>query len=82
MKPGGRLTYVTCSVLPEENVDQVAWFLEAHPEFAVTPFGEVWQATLGGTPPASADGSSETLQLTPALHGTDGFFIATFTRKS
>lgn len=82
VKPGGRLTYVTCSVLPEENVDQAAWFAGAHPEFTLTPFGEVWQEALGGTPPASADGSSDTLQLTPAMHGTDGFFIATFTRSA
>ncbi|WP_439542296.1 RsmB/NOP family class I SAM-dependent RNA methyltransferase [Hyphomicrobium sp.] len=82
VKPGGRLTYVTCSVLPEENVDQAAWFVEAHPEFTLTPFGEIWQATLGATPPVSADGSSDTLQLTPASHGTDGFFIATFTKRS
>jgi 16S rRNA (cytosine967-C5)-methyltransferase len=82
VKPGGRLTYVTCSVLPEENVDQTAWFAASHPEFALTPFAEVWRATIGGTPPRSADGSTETLQLTPALHGTDGFFIATFTRSS
>ena len=31
---------------------------------------------VGGEPPASADGSDETLLLTPARHGTDGFFIA------
>jgi 16S rRNA (cytosine967-C5)-methyltransferase len=80
VKPGGRLTYVTCSVLPEENVDQVAWFLGAVPGFVLVPFGEVWKATIGGEPPASADGSRETLLLTPASHGTDGFFVASFKR--
>ncbi|WP_072395126.1 RsmB/NOP family class I SAM-dependent RNA methyltransferase [Hyphomicrobium sp. CS1GBMeth3] len=78
VKPGGRLIYVTCSVLPEENVDQVAWFLGAHPGFALVPFGEAWRAALGSEPPHSADGSAETLLLTPALHGTDGFFVASF----
>ena len=34
MKPGGRLVYATCSVLPEENEAIVAAFLAAHPEFA------------------------------------------------
>lgn len=82
VKPGGRLTYVTCSVLPEENADQVAWFLGAYPGFALVPFGEVWRAAVGGEPPASADGSAETLQLTAASHGTDGFFIATFKRAA
>jgi 16S rRNA (cytosine967-C5)-methyltransferase len=82
VKPGGRLTYVTCSVLPEENGDQVAWFLDAVPGFALVPFGEVWQAAIGGGPPASADGSEETLLLTPASHGTDGFFVASFKRSA
>ena len=82
VKPGGRLCYVTCSVLPEENADQVAWFLGAFPGFALVPFGEVWRASIGGEPPRSADGSTETLLLTPASHGTDGFFIASFRRAS
>jgi len=80
VKPGGRLTYVTCSVLPEENTEQVAWFRGAFPEFDVIPFGEIWPAAIGGVAPASADGSAETLLLTPASHGTDGFFVANFRR--
>jgi 16S rRNA (cytosine967-C5)-methyltransferase len=76
VKPGGRLVYVTCSVLPEENVEQVAAFLGRHRDFALLPYGEAWRERLGAEPPASADGSTETLQLTPACHGTDGFFIA------
>lgn len=78
VKPGGRLTYVTCSVLPEENVDQVAWFRDAFPSFSLIPFGDVWAAAIGGDAPASADGSKDTLLLTPASHGTDGFFVASF----
>jgi 16S rRNA (cytosine967-C5)-methyltransferase len=82
VKPGGRLTYVTCSVLPEENGDQLAWFLGAFPGFAIEPFGQVWQAGIGSEPPQSADGSVTTLLLTPASHGTDGFFIASLRRAS
>ena len=33
VKPGGRLVYVTCSLLPDENADQVAAFLAGQPEF-------------------------------------------------
>ena len=33
MKPGGRLVYSTCSNEPEENAEQVAAFLAAHPDF-------------------------------------------------
>jgi len=80
VKPGGRLVYVTCSVLPEENTDQVAWFLKAYPDFTIEPFAELWQRSIGGTPPTSADGREDTLLLTPATHKTDGFFIASFRR--
>jgi 16S rRNA (cytosine967-C5)-methyltransferase len=81
VKPGGRLVYVTCSVLPEENADQVTAFLGRHPDFALVPFGEAWRERLGSEPPASADGSTDTLQLTPASHGTDGFFVALLDRR-
>jgi len=80
VKPGGRLVYVTCSVLPEENIDRVAAFLDRHRDFALVPIDVAWAAALGGTPPPSADGHKETLQLSPGLHGTDGFFIAILKR--
>ena len=80
VKPGGRLVYTTCSVLPEENGDQVAWFLASHSGFATLPWREAWAAGVGGDSPASADGSEEALLLTPARHGTDGFFIAVLRR--
>jgi 16S rRNA (cytosine967-C5)-methyltransferase len=73
---GGRLVYITCSVLRQENGDQVAAFLGSHPEFKIIPFAEQWKSTIGTAPPASADGSSDALLLTPARHGTDGFFVA------
>jgi 16S rRNA (cytosine967-C5)-methyltransferase len=81
-KPGGTLAYVTCSVLPEENRDQVAAFLDRHPDFAVEPFAAAWCERVGGEPPRSADGSEDTLQLTPDQHATDGFFIALLRRRS
>jgi 16S rRNA (cytosine967-C5)-methyltransferase len=79
-KPGGTLTYVTCSVLPEENRDQVKAFLERHADFSLDPFAAAWSARVGGAPPRSADGAEDTLQLTPARHATDGFFIALLRR--
>ncbi|HUE45541.1 MAG TPA: RsmB/NOP family class I SAM-dependent RNA methyltransferase, partial [Aestuariivirgaceae bacterium] len=81
VKPSGRLVYVTCSVLPEENADQVAGFLARHPDFAVVPFAEVWRAAIASEPPPSADGSDQTLLLTPARHDTDGFFVAVLARR-
>jgi len=80
VKPGGRLVYVTCSVLPEENTDQVAAFLARHADFALEPYAPAWREGIGSEPPGSADGREDTLQLTPARHGTDGFFIALLCR--
>ncbi len=83
VKPSGRLIYVTCSVLPEENIDQVTAFLAGAPEFSVTPYATVWTASaLATEPPASADGRTDTLQLTPHDHVTDGFFIAVLQKSS
>lgn len=82
VKPGGRLVYVTCSLLRRENTAQVRAFVERHKDFRVIPYGEVWRNTLKGEPPNSADGSTDTLLLTPASHGTDGFFIAIMERAS
>ncbi len=76
VKPGGRLIYITCSVLPEENTAQTAVFLDRHKEFSIIPYKDQWRAGIGGEAPASADGSNDTLLLTPAQHATDGFFIA------
>ena len=82
VKPGGRLVYVTCSVLPEENGDQVSQFIAAHPEFRPLPYPDVWRQAIASNPPPSADGSSETLLLTPLDHETDGFFIAVLERTA
>ena len=76
VKAGGRMIYITCSVLAEENTDQVKAFLAANKNFKIVPYAEQWKHAIGGVVPKSADGSSNTLLLTPAQHGTDGFFVA------
>jgi 16S rRNA (cytosine967-C5)-methyltransferase len=78
VKPGGRLTYVTCSLLREENEAQAEGFLAAMPDFALYPVSRAWAETVGGRSP----GGDEYLRLTPARHGTDGFFVAQFERHS
>ena len=80
VKAGGRLVYITCSLLPAENTEQIAAFLAANPAFSLLPYADVWRETLPGTPPASADGRTDTLLLTPAQHGTDGFFVSILAR--
>ncbi|MGD9816995.1 MAG: RsmB/NOP family class I SAM-dependent RNA methyltransferase [Hyphomonadaceae bacterium] len=73
VKPGGRLVYVTCSVLPEENEDQVAAFLAANAAFAPDQLS-------GDDIPARRRGHA--LQFTPLQTGCDGFFVAAFRRSA
>lgn len=74
LKPGGRLVYATCSVLPEENEAIVEAFL-AEGGFEREPVN----ALLAQHKLALDTG--ETLKLSPAAHGTDGFFAAVMTRR-
>jgi 16S rRNA (cytosine967-C5)-methyltransferase len=80
VRPGGRLIYITCSVLPEENTDQIQAFRTENPDFTLRPYADQWRTAIDANPPASANGAADTLLLTPASHGTDGFFIAVLRR--
>ena len=46
-KPGGRIAYITCSVLPQENGEQIKAFLGRHPEFAVVPPAQTVTRAVG-----------------------------------
>ncbi len=82
VKPGGRLIYVTCSILPEENGGQVLAFLRDNGAFSQLPYADVWRDVLPGEPPISADGGTGGLMLSPAKHGTDGFYISVLERQA
>ncbi len=74
VKPGGRLVYATCSVLPDENEAIVAAFLAEHPEFAQgNAAAELARADI-------ALDTGPSLRLFPHLHGCDGFFAAVLER--
>ena len=73
VRPGGRLVYATCSLLPQENEEQVAAFLGAHPAFHVVKLSEV-------APRLADSAHPDYLSLTPARHDTDGFFAAVMQR--
>ncbi|PYE30490.1 16S rRNA m(5)C-967 methyltransferase [Idiomarina fontislapidosi] len=60
LKPGGQLVYATCSILPEENSEQISRFLGQHSD-----------ANL-----VSIDANRPMLQLLPGEHHGDGFFYA------
>jgi 16S rRNA (cytosine967-C5)-methyltransferase len=83
VKPGGRIAYITCSLLDEENGAQVRGFLARHPEFAVVPTEEA-TSVLGPRKPqfdAAVQISPEGLLMTPRRTGTDGFFVALIRRR-
>lgn len=42
LAPGGTIVYSTCTFAPEENEGQLAEFLQAHPDFELTPLPEEW----------------------------------------
>jgi 16S rRNA (cytosine967-C5)-methyltransferase len=82
VRPGGRLAYITCSVLMEENADQVAAFVGRHGEFTVTPPAALADAlgTAADAFRAAALIFDHGLQMTPRRTGTDGFFVALLRR--
>ncbi len=82
VRPGGRLIYATCSILMEENEDQIESFLAEQPEFEVVPIGRVWDEVMTGTDQAGCPCDDPYLRLTPAQHGTDGFFAAVLQRRA
>jgi 16S rRNA (cytosine967-C5)-methyltransferase len=74
VRPGGVLVYVTCSVLPEENGDQINALLERLPGLSTVDLDRVWpDVTPAPKPRGFAAGR---LQLSPHRDGTDGFFVA------
>jgi 16S rRNA (cytosine967-C5)-methyltransferase len=84
VKPGGRIAYVTCSVLAEENGDRVRAFIGRHGDFSVEKPGEVItglgeRAYLFGRAALISD---EGLLMTPRRTETDGFFVSTLRRAA
>lgn len=82
VKPGGRIVYVTCSILPEENTSQIAWFLDTFEGYMLQCYKEAWHGAFNTAPPLSAGDTGKALLLTPAQQGTDGFFIAILQKAS
>jgi 16S rRNA (cytosine967-C5)-methyltransferase len=84
VKPGGRIAYITCSVLQVENSDQVSGFLARHPQFAPVPPAQTVSALADKAEAfrATTLQSAEGLLMTPRRTGTDGFFVSVLTRQN
>jgi 16S rRNA (cytosine967-C5)-methyltransferase len=65
VKPGGRIGFVTCSLLDAEGKDRIAAALERHPQLKPMDIA---------LPLGRAHGAG--VRLSPAHDGTDGFFVA------
>jgi 16S rRNA (cytosine967-C5)-methyltransferase len=75
VKPGGRLVYATCSILPQENDEIVERFLAGHSAFSA---GDAAAVLARATVPLD---TGPYLRLSPDTHGCDGFFAAVLERR-
>jgi len=81
VKPDGRIVYITCSILPEENDDALAAFMENHAGFKPVPLDRALEETQLGHLKNIVRPTANGLQLTPHKTGTDGFYVAILVRN-
>jgi 16S rRNA (cytosine967-C5)-methyltransferase len=84
VKPAGRIAYITCSVLADENGEQVRAFIDRTRNFAVENPAETAKALGEHAYPfmEAALISAEGLQMTPRRTDTDGFFVSLLRRSA
>lgn len=80
VKKGGRIAYITCSLLPPENDDAVNGFLARHPEFTAEAVDEVARRASLSTLAHHRSIGGKGLLLTPLRTHTDGFYFASLLR--
>ncbi|MDX3810543.1 MAG: MFS transporter, partial [Bosea sp. (in: a-proteobacteria)] len=79
-RPGGRIAYITCSMLPEENDEAIRAFLGRHPGFASVAPVELLKGGESDLSLLARFATEYGLQLSPRRTGTDGFYLACLTR--
>ncbi|MCE0506049.1 methyltransferase domain-containing protein [Roseivivax sp. GX 12232] len=77
LKPGGRLMFCTCSLIPDEGEVQVEEALERHPGLTVAPLEAAWIAEDWRSPEG---GLRLRPDLWPEWGGMDGFYMALLTK--
>jgi 16S rRNA (cytosine967-C5)-methyltransferase len=78
LAPGGRLVFVTCSLLRAEGEDVMTALEAAHPELEPVNLAEIYDRAYVDRFTRSAP---HRLRLLPHLHGTDGFFVSVLRKK-
>jgi 16S rRNA (cytosine967-C5)-methyltransferase len=81
VRPGGRIVYITCSILPEENDDALAALMERKAGFSPVPVSQILQSAGLSHLEQSIRPTALGLQLTPLRTGTDGFYVAVLRRN-
>ncbi len=81
LKPGGRLVYATCSLMPAENEVIANAFSESHPEFVQLDAREILEK-MGVDQAESLVTPAGHLRLWPHRHATDGFYAVAWERKA
>lgn len=82
VKPGGLLVYITCSVFPEENGEQVVAFRQRNGGFTPVDHRQLWGSRFPGHDGAVRIGAAGDISLSPALSGTDGFYVCVMRRAT
>ena len=80
--PGGRLVYITCSLLACENSQRIAAFLAQDARFAPLPAAALWAEGVGTPLPEFIAPDAPHIILTPLRSATDGFFICVMERRA
>ncbi|HVY26604.1 MAG TPA: RsmB/NOP family class I SAM-dependent RNA methyltransferase [Polyangiaceae bacterium] len=78
LAPGGRLIFVTCSLLRAEGEDLLGATEAAHPELQPVNLAEIYDRAYAERFRRSGP---HQLRLLPHLHGTDGFFVGVLRRR-
>ena len=76
LRPGGVLVYITCSIFPEENDQQVAALLAGQPGLELADARTAWSAALGEGVPLPRFTAGGGMALSPQATGTDGFYVS------
>jgi 16S rRNA (cytosine967-C5)-methyltransferase len=81
VRPGGRIVYITCSILPEENDDALTALMERKAGFSAVPVSQILQTAGLSHLEQSVRPTALGLQMTPLRTGTDGFYVAVLRRN-